>query len=150
MRISCCVLEVSACGYVNWLRRPQGMVGRPGGRHSDEALLVHIRAIRADVKGEFGGPRMHKGLLARGNRACKDRVRKLMQQHGIRARTQRKSVVNTDSRQNLPVAPDLVQRRFTPEEPSQLWSGDSTYIANDEGWLYLASVIDLFSRQMVG
>lgn len=148
--VSCGVLEVSASGYFNWLRRPQDIAGRPGGRHSDEALLAHIRAIHAEVKGEYGWPRMHKELQARGIRVGKDRVRKLMQQHGIRARTKRKFVVTTDSRHSLPVAPDLVQRRFTPEAPNQLWSGDITYIATDEGWLYLAAVIDLFSRQVVG
>lgn len=78
----------------------------------------------------------------------KERVRRL--RHGLRARTKRKFVVTTDSKHNLPVAADLVQRRFTPEAPNQLWSGDITYIAADEGWLYLADVIDLFSRQVVG
>lgn len=148
--ISCGVLEVSASGYFNWLRRPRDMAGRPGVRHSDEAVLAHIRAIHAEVKGEYGWPRMHKELLARGIRVGKDRVRKLMKQHGIRARTKRKFVVTTDSKHSLPVAPDLVQRRFNPEEPNQLWSGDITYIDTDEGWLYLAAVIDLFSRQVVG
>lgn len=138
--ISCGVLEVSASGYFNWLRRPQDIAGRPSGRHSDEALLAHIRAIHAQVKGEYGWPRMHKELLARGIRAGKDRVRKLMQQHGIRARTKRKFVVTTDSRHSLPVAPDLVQRRFNPEAPNQLWSGDITYIATDEGWLYRLAI----------
>jgi putative transposase len=71
---------------------------------------------------------MHKELLARGIRVGKDRVRKLMKQHGIRAKTKRKFVVTTDSQHNLPVAPDLVQRRFNPEAPDQLWSGDITYI----------------------
>lgn len=140
--VSCGVLEVSASGYFNWLRRPQDIAGRPGGRHSDEALLAHIRAIHAEVKGEYGWPRMHKELLARGIRVGKDRVRKLMQQHGIRARTKRKFVVTTDSRHSLPVAPDLVQRRFTPEAPNQLWSGDITYIATDEGWLYAGEFRD--------
>ena len=83
-------------------------------------------------------------------RVGKDRVRKLMQQHCIKVRTKRKFVVTTDSRHSLPVEPDLVQRRFNPEAPSQLWSGDITYIATDEGWLYLAAVIDLFGRQVVG
>jgi putative transposase len=109
-----------------------------------------MRAIHAEVKGEYGWPRMHKELLARGIRVGKDRVRKLMQQHGIKAKTKRKFVVTTDSRHNLPVAPDLVQRRFNPQGPNQLWSGDITYIATDEGWLYLAAVIDLFGRQVVG
>ena len=148
--LACEVLEVSASGYFNWLRRRQASRSGPSGRHSDEALLAHIRAIHAEVKGEYGWPRMHKELLARGIRVGKDRVRKLMKQHGIKAKTKRKFVVTTDSRHNLPVAPDLVQRRFNPEAPNQLWSGDITYIATDEGWLYLAAVIDLFGRQVVG
>ncbi|BCR26159.1 integrase [Aquipseudomonas alcaligenes] len=150
--VSCVVLEVSASGYFNWLRRKQRDGGRrgPAGRYSDEALLVHIRAIHAEVKGEYGWPRIHQELLARGIRVGKDRVRRLMQQHGIRAKTKRKFVVTTDSKHSLPVAPDLVQRRFNPETPNQLWCGDITYIATDEGWLYLAAVIDLFSRQVVG
>ena len=148
--LTCEVLEVSASGYFNWLRRRQASRSGPPGRHSDEALLAHIRAIHAEVKGEYGWPRMHKELLARGIRVGKDRVRKLMKQHGIKAKTKRKFVVTTDSRHNLPVAPDLVQRRFNPEAPNQLWSGDITYLATDEGWLYLAAVIDLFGRQVVG
>ena len=116
----------------------------------NEALLVHMRAIHAEVKQEYGWPRMHKELVARGIRVGKERVRRLMKQHGIRAKTKRKFVVTTDSKHNLPVAPDLVQRKFNPEAPNQLWSGDITYIATDEGWVYLAAVIDLFSRQVVG
>ena len=150
VNVSCGVLEVSASGYFNWLRRRDSGHGRPARRHSDEALLAYMRAIHAEVKGQYGWPRMHKELLARGIRVGKDRVRKLMQQHGIRAKTKRKFVVTTDSRHSLPVAPDLVQRRFNPEAPNQLWSGDITYIQTDEGWLYLAAVIDLFNRQVVG
>ena len=148
--ISCEVLDVSASGYFVWQRRQSADRPGPAGRHSDEALLAHMRAIHAEVKQEYGWPRMHKELLARGIRVGKERVRHLMQQHGIRAKTKRKFVVTTDSRHGLPVAPDLVQRRFKPEAPNQLWSGDITYIATDEGWLYLAAVIDLFSRQVVG
>lgn len=148
--ISCDVLDVSASGYFVWQRRRDAGRSGPAGRHSDEALLAHMRAIHAEVKQEYGWPRMHKELLARGIRVGKERVRHLMQQHGIKAKTKRKFVVTTDSRHNLPVAPDLVQRRFNPEAPNRLWSGDITYIATDEGWLYLAAVIDLFSRQVVG
>lgn len=93
---------------------------------------------------------MHKQLLVRGILEGKDRVRKLMQQHEIRAKTKRKFVVTTDSKHGLPVAPELVQRRFNPPQPNQLWCGDITYIQTGEGWLYLAAVIDLFSRQVVG
>ena len=93
---------------------------------------------------------MWKELVARGHRVGKERVRRLMQLHGIRARCKRKFVVTTDSKHHLPIAPDLVQRNFTPTAPNQIWTGDITYIDTDEGWLYLAAVIDLFSRQVVG
>ena len=93
---------------------------------------------------------MWKELVARGHRVGKERVRRLMQLHGIRARCKRKFVVTTDSKHHLPIAPDLGQRNFTPTAPNQIWTGDITYIAPDEGWLYLAAVIDLFSRQVVG
>jgi transposase InsO family protein len=117
---------------------------------SDEALLTHIRAIHAEVKGEYGWPKMWKELVARGHRVGKERVRRIMQFHGIRARCKRKFVVTTDSKHHLPIAPDLVQRNFTMTAPNQVWTGDITYIATDEGWLYLAAVIALFSRQVVG
>ena len=148
--IACEVLEVSASGYFTWVRPHKAKRTGAPGRYSDEALLVHMRAIHAEVKQEYGWPRMHKELLARGIRVGKERVRRLMHQHGIRAKTKRKFVLTTDSKHNLPVAPDLVQRKFNPEAPNQLWSGDITYIATDEGWVYLAAVIDLFSRQVVG
>lgn len=80
----------------------------------------------------------------------KDLVRKLIQQHGIRAKNKRKFMVTTDRHHSLPVAPDLVQRRFNPEASNQIWCGEITYIATDEGWLYLAAVIDRFSPQVVG
>jgi transposase InsO family protein len=148
--IACEVLEVSASGYFTWARQHKTKRTGPPGRYSDEALLAHMRAIHDEVKQEYGWPRMHKELVARGIRVGKERVRRLMQQHGIKAKTKRKFVVTTDSKHNLPVAPDLVQRKFNPEAPNQLWSGDITYIATDEGWVYLAAVIDLFNRQVVG
>lgn len=102
---------------------------KPGAhkRMSDEALLTHIRAIHAEVKGEYGWPKMWKELVARGHRVGKERVRRLMQQHGIRARCKRKFVVTTDSKHHLPIAPDLVQRNFTMSAPNQVWTGDITY-----------------------
>lgn len=115
LSVACAVLQVSASGYFNWQRRPQEARAGAAGRHSDEALLAHTRAVHAEIKGEYGWPRMHKELLARGMRVGKERVRRLMHQRGIKARTKRKFVVTTDSRHNLPVAPDLVRRRFNPE-----------------------------------
>ncbi len=112
--------------------------------------MAHIRAIHAEFKGEYGWPRVWKELLARGVRVGKDRVQRLMQLHGIRARGKRKFVVTTDSKLDLPVAENLLARDFAPEAPNRVWSSDITYIATYEGWLYLAAVIDLFSRQVVG
>ena len=150
--LTCEVLGVSASGYFEHRRRRDAaQPSKPGGgRISSEALLAHIRAIHVQVKGEYGWPRVWKELLARGIRVGKERVQRLMKLHGIRARSKRKFVVTTDSRHDLPVAENLLARDFTPAAPDRVWSSDITYIATDEGWLYLVAVIDLFSRQVVG
>jgi len=143
---------VSTSGYFEHQRRcAHGRPSQPGGgRVGSEALLAHIRAIQADTKGEYGWPRVWKELLARGIRVGKDRVQRIMQAQGIKARGKRKFVVTTDSKHDLAVAPNLLARDFNPDAPDRVWSGDITYIATDECWLYLAAVIDLFSRQVVG
>jgi transposase InsO family protein len=148
--LMCEVLEVSASGFHSWERAQHRSTGAPERFVSTAALVVHIRAIHGQLRGEYGWPRMHRELQARGLRVGKERVRQVMQQHGIRAKGKKKFVVTTDSAHALPVAADLVQRRFTPDSPNQLWSGDITYIPTDEGWLYLAAVLDLHSRQIVG
>lgn len=148
--LMCDVLEVSSSGYFSWDASRSKRAGGPIRSHSDEALLAHIKAIHEQLRGEYGWPRMHKEMLVRGLRVGKERVRRLMQRHGIRAKGKKKFVVTTDSNHKLPVAADLVQRRFTPAAPNQLWSGDITYIPTDEGWLYLAVVLELHSRQVVG
>ena len=148
--LACEVLGVSSSGYHQRKAREINDASGPRRRISDDALLVHIRAIHAEVKGEYGWPRVWKELLARGIRVGKERVQKLMQQHGIRARAKRKYKATTDSRHSLPVAPNLLARQFNPGAPNAVWSSDLTYIATNEGWLYLAVVIDLFSRQVVG
>jgi transposase InsO family protein len=130
---------------------PAAAPAQPGsGRLSDEALLAHMRAIHAKVRQEYGWPRMTKALCARGHRVGKERVRRPMQQHGIRARGRRKFVVTTGGKHSLPIAPDLLQRDFTADGPNTKWTSDITYIATDEGWLYLAAFIDLHSRMIVG
>ena len=120
-------------------------------RHlSDDALLVHIKVIHAETHGGYGWPRTWKELLARGIRVGKERVQKLMQQHGIRAKGKRRFKVTTDSNHELPIAPNLLDRQFTVVEPERVWAGDITYIHTGEGWLFLAEGTDLFSRQVVG
>ena len=151
--LTCDVLGVSASGYFeHWRRADENRPTRPGARKriSNEALLANINAIHAEFKQEYGWPRMWKELLIRGIRVGKDRLQKLMQRHGIKARGKKKFVVTTDSKHNLPIAPNLLERNFSPEAPNRVWSSDITYIGTDEGWLYLVAVIDLYSRQVVG
>ena len=146
--VQCRVLEVSVAGYHGHLLRRAGPAAR---RHlSKDALLLHIKAIHAQSRGGYGWPRIWKELQARGIRVGKERVQKLMQGQGIRAKGKRRFKVTTDSRHGLPIAPNLLDRQFTVSEPDKVWVGDITYVATDEGWLFLAVVIDLFSRQVVG
>jgi len=146
--VQCRVLQVSVAGYHEHFVRRASDAQR---RHlSDDALLVHIKAIHAETHGGYGWPRTWKELLARGIRVGKQRVQKLMQLHGIRAKGKRRFKVTTDSNHDLPIAPNLLNREFTVSEPDKVWAGDITYIATDEGWLFLAVVIDLFSRQVIG
>ena len=146
--VQCRVLQVSVAGYHAHLVRRASDVQR---RHlSDGALLVHIKALHCETRGAYGWPRIWRELVARGVPVGKQRVQKLMQLHGIRAKGKRRFKVTTDSNHKLPISPNLLNREFTVAEPDKAWVGDITYIATDEGWLYLAVVIDLFSRQVVG
>ena len=113
--------------------------------------MVHIRAVYAAHRGAYGWPRIWRELHAQGVRVGKQRVQRLMQQHSIRARGRRRfRVTTTDSRHGLPIAPNLLNRNFTAAGPNQAWTGDITYIPTNQGWLFLAVVIDLFSRRVVG
>ena len=145
--VQCRVLKVSVSGFHQHLARRKVQ-----GRHlSDAALLAHISSVYAEHRGAYGWPRVWRELVKRGIRVGKQRVQRLMQQHGIRARGKRRfRVATTDSRHDLPVAPNRLNRNFTPAGPNQAWAGDITYIASEEGWLFLAVVIDLFSRKVVG
>lgn len=146
--VQCRVLQVSAAGYHAYLARQASDAQR---RHlSDEALLVHIKALHAETRGAYGWPRIWRELVARGVAVGKERVQKLMQLHGIRAKGKRRFKVTTDSNHKLPISANLLDREFAVAGPDKVWVGDITYIATDEGWLLLAVVIDLFSRQVVG
>jgi putative transposase len=149
VRVQCRMLGVSVAGYHGHFVRRLQIARR---RHlSAEALVVHIRAVYAANRGAYGWPRIWRELHVQGIRVGKQRVQRLMQQHGIRARGKRRfRVTTTDSRHGLPIAPNLLNRNFTAAAPNQAWTGDITYIPTDEGWLFLAVVIDLFSRRVVG
>jgi putative transposase len=147
--VQCRVLRVSISGFHQHRARRRKIARR---RHlTDAALLAHISAVYAEHRGAYGWPRIWRELVKRGIRVGKQRVQRLMQKHGIRARGKRRfRVATTDSRHDLPIAPNLLNRNFTPAGPNQAWTGDITYIASEEGWLFLAVVIDLFSRKVVG
>ena len=142
----CGVLDVSESGYRSWKHggRPQRK------RLTDGQMLALIQAIHAEFKGAYGSPRMVRELRLRGFPASKERVERLMQENGIKAKHKRRFKVTTDSKHNLPIAPNLLERNFTPDAPNQAWTSDITYLWTDEGWLYLAIVIDLFNREVVG
>ena len=142
----CRVLDVSESGYRAWKRG-----GKPvKKRLADAQMLALIQAIHAEFKGSYGSPRMVRELRARGYPASKERVERLMQENGIRAKHKRRFKVTTDSKHNLPVAPNLLERNFAPQAPNQAWTSDITYLWTGEGWLYLAIVLDLFNREVVG
>jgi putative transposase len=146
--VQCRVLGVSVAGYHEHFVRSASAAQR---RHlRDDALLVHIKAICAQSRGAYGWPRIWKSLLGNGIPVGKDRVQKLMKLHGIRAKGKRRFKVTTDSNHDLPIAANLLDRQFNVAQPDKAWVGDITYIATDEGWLFLAVVVDLFSRQVVG
>jgi len=142
----CGVLEVSISGYRSWMRG--GTPDRKG--LTDAQMLAIIRAIHAELKGAYGSPRMVRELRLRGFTAAKERVERLMRENGIRARHKRRFKVTTDSKHSLPVADNLLDRDFMPTAPNQVWTSDMTYLWTDEGWLYLAIVLDLFNREVIG
>ena len=142
----CATLAVSSSGYQAWQRG-----GKPDRRRlTDVQLLALIQAIHAELKGAYGSPRMVRELRGRGFPAGKERGERLMRENGIRARHKRRYKATTDSKHALPVAPNVVDRNFAPTAPNQVWTADLTYIWTAAGWLYLAIVLDLFNREVVG
>ena len=143
--IMCDVLAVSKSGYFAWRD------GRESPRRSqDRALSVHIQAIHRQSRQTYGSPRIHQELKATGVAVGKKRVERLMQAAGIAVLPSRRFVTTTDSNHNLPIAPNLLEQDFTATAPNQRWVTDITYIPTDEGWLFLAGIVDLYSRRVVG
>ena len=143
---TCSALDVSVSGYRAWRRG--GKADRK--RLTDSQMLALIRSIHAQYKGAYGSPRMVGELRDRGFPAGKERVARLMRDNGVRARHKRRFKATTDSKHTLPVAENLLDRNFSPEAPNQVWTADLTYIWTNEGWLYLAVVLDLFNREVIG
>lgn len=137
---------MSPSGYYDWLRR------KPSRRKRDDLELVRqIEKVFVGSRKAYGSPRVLKALKELGYSGGRKRIERLMRQNGIKAKTKKRfRVQTTDSKHGLPIAPDLVKRDFSPPKPNQVWASDITYIRTKEGWLYLAVVLDLFSRTVVG
>ena len=124
--------------------------GHPARQAEDRALVAKIQAVHSESRRIYGSPRVHASLKAEDYQIGRNRVARLMRKNDIRARTKRKFRVTTDGCHDHPVAPNLLDRQFTVEAPNTVWLADLSYIWTREGWLYLAVVLDLFSRQVVG
>lgn len=141
----CRVLGVSRSGFYAWLKRPKSKRAI-----ANDRLLAEIRRAHRKSRNTYGSRRVHKQLLSESEICSKNRVARLMRQYGIKAKTKRKFRATTNSKHSFPVAENLLNRRFEVEAPNRVWTADITYIPTDEGWLYLAAVMDLGSKRIVG
>ena len=142
----CQVLEVAESGYYAWRKREPSMR-----QQADEQLLSEIRVIYQQHQHRYGSPRIHATLRKQGRRCSRKRVARLMRQthlHSVRQR--RRRLQTTDSKHPYPVATNVLNRQFAAQQANQKWVSDMTYIPTQQGWLFLAAVLDLFSRRIVG
>lgn len=141
----CEVLEVSSSGYYEWLSRPESQRSRENRRLRTKIVTFHQASRRI-----YGSPRIHKDLIEAGESCGVNRVARLMKVHDIRSKMARKFVITTDSKNTLAPAPDLLKRRFKVKRANESWVCDTTFIGTRQGWLYLAVVLELYSRQVIG
>jgi len=141
----CEQLEVSRSGYYAWRERPES-----SRQQEDQALAQEVEQVYRDSRGTYGSPRVQAEMKARGRKVSRKRVARIMKQQKLEARKRRRAVRTTDSNHQNPVAPNVLERDFSPGQPNRTWATDITYVWTGEGWLYLAVVLDLFSRRVVG
>jgi len=145
IRLMCRVLHVTRSGYYRWRRAEESMRS-----HSDRALVVHVRSIHAASRGTYGSPRVWKQLRNQGMRCSKKRAARLMREAAIRGVKATFQKQTTRADKSKVAAPNLLDRAFEAQEPNQKWVADITYVRTREGWLYVAIILDLFSRRVVG
>lgn len=141
----CRLFGVSRCGFIQWRSRPAS-----GRELANVALDAKVASIHAISGQSYGRPRIVRHLLAQGIRVGPERVRRSLQRQQLRPAYKRPYRVTTESDHGKPVAPNVLERRFDGWQPNQAWVADITYIHTGEGWLYLACVLDLGSRRIVG
>lgn len=139
------MLEVSTSGYYDWLDRPES-------RRSQENkhLTQRIKHFHGRSKAVYGSPKIHRDLVAEGHSCSRPRVARLMQKAQVQSKLRRKFVTTTDSKATTQAAPDRLQRQFDTTSPNEAWVSDTSFIPTREGWLFLAVILDLYSRQIVG
>lgn len=145
IRRMCGVLDVSPSGYYGWRRRPVSPR-----EMANQELVKQIREIHAESYQTYGSPRIYEELRDNGVACSENRVARLMRVNGIQAKQSKQYKVTTKTDKSHPVAPNLLDREFTSDRPNEKWTADITYIPTLEGWLYLAVILDLFSRRVVG
>jgi putative transposase len=143
--LMCGLLGVSRSGYYAWRKRPPSLRSK-----TDAGLVVQIRRIFDRHRGRYGSPRIHDALKKKGVAAGRHRVARVMRENEIVARRKKRRTKTTDSSHGKPVAPNILERDFEATAPNQKWTTDITYLATLSGWLFLAVVLDLFSRRIVG
>jgi len=138
-------LEVSHSGYYNWLDRPESNRAK-----SNRSLVAKIHLFHQASRKVYGSPRIHEDLVDHGERISVNRVARLMRANNIQSKVSKRFVITTDSKNTMKPAPDRLKRDFRTSQPNQAWVSDTTFIPTRQGWLYLATVIDLYSRSVIG
>ena len=141
----CQVLGVSMSGYYEWCDRPESTRAQ-----RNRALMASIEGFHKASRRTYGSPRIHRDLQACGERVGVNRVARLMRQHGVQSKMAKKFVITTDSKNTLSPAPDRIRREFTRAARNQAWVSDTTFISTRKGWMYLAVILDLYSRKVIG
>ncbi len=145
LRLLCKVAKVSRSGYYAWKRRSPTQQ-----QHVNAELLVSLRAIHTASRGTYGRPRLLRALRREGFECSSERLRRLMLKNGIASKHRRKYRATTNSKHSFPIADNMLKRNFTAIASNSVWVADTTFIATKEGWMYLAAILDVFSRSIVG
>ncbi len=141
----CKIMQVSRSSYYEWLQNPKCARAK-----QDEELLCKINAVFQEGRCTYGARRIKRRLARQGTVISRRRIIRLMKEAGLVCKTKRKFKATTDSKHGRPVAPNVLERKFTVDKPNRYWVGDISYVPTAEGWLYLATVIDLYSRKVIG
>lgn len=145
IRRLCSAMDVSTSGYYDWLDRPLSATAK-----TNQRLITKIRCYHKASRGTYGSPRIHKDLLDDGEQVSRQRVARLMHAERIQSKMAKRFVITTDSKRTTSPAPDRLKRHFTRQDKNQAWVSDTTFVRTRQGWLYLAIILDLYSRRVIG